>query len=103
MNILKAENTSMYYCARNIVKRLQWKPINKLPCNDSQYQQEALSTHKAQYQHHAVSRHELKDVLLYVFVWLSIYQFAQRNLPDLLPVKIYEVSEYKELCFIFIF
>jgi hypothetical protein len=31
--------------------------------------------------------------LLCVFGWLSIYQFAQRNLADLLAVKIYEVSE----------
>jgi hypothetical protein len=103
MNILKAENTATYYCARNTVRSLQWKPRNKLPCSDSQYQQEAFSTHRAQSQHQAWCRYELRDDLLCVFGWLPIYQFSQRNLLDLLPVKIYEISEYKKLCFILIF
>jgi hypothetical protein len=75
------------------MRGLQWKPRNKLPSSDSEYQQEALSTHRVQSQHQAWCRDQVRDVLLCVFGWLSIYQFDQRNLLDLLLVKIYEVSE----------
>jgi immunoglobulin heavy chain len=45
MNILRADDTATYYCARNTVCELQCEPRHKPPCRDAHNQQGARRTH----------------------------------------------------------
>jgi immunoglobulin heavy chain len=45
MNTLRAEDTAVYYCARDTVRRLQCEPRHKPLCSSVHDQQGAVCTH----------------------------------------------------------
>uniref|UniRef100_A0A8C9GR32 Ig-like domain-containing protein n=1 Tax=Piliocolobus tephrosceles TaxID=591936 RepID=A0A8C9GR32_9PRIM len=45
MNNLKTEDTAVYYCARDTVRRAQCEPRHKPPCRGARGHQEAHGTH----------------------------------------------------------